>query len=285
MLAPSGGGLILYQAYGSQDDISSGSAAYPTKHFVSSFVTLTPEHECHDKSGLTQGHFSNETGVFSSTLDDGSLVDDFLESQTIDSAIAQDIYVPHWDVTNDAHIDDPVMCKNLIDHVPPPGKQREAADVCEICMRVFELKAAAAAKSEEIAGLNVQIVEQLGKVRLTWMIGHSLRLVVMKCGQSTEYRAALGKAISMAINKGSHGDKDSTSELRKLQLILLSDALAASHARGEKRKKGASSSLEMGGPFVVMPSVSSQDTSLVAADYHISILAIIDGTVSTTEPR
>ncbi|GKB83052.1 hypothetical protein Tco_0949947 [Tanacetum coccineum] len=63
----------------------------------------------------------NETGASSSALDDGSLVDDFYESQTIDSAIAHDIYVLNWDVTNNAHMDDPVMCKNFIDHVPPPG--------------------------------------------------------------------------------------------------------------------------------------------------------------------
>ncbi|GJR56380.1 hypothetical protein Tco_1406901 [Tanacetum coccineum] len=230
MLAPSGGG--------SQDDISSGSAAYPTKHFVSSFVTLTPEHECHDKSGLTQG-------------------------------------------------------ENVGAEVVATGKQREAADVCEICMRVFELKAAAAAKSEEIAGLNVQIVEQLGKVR-SWklrlsmakLVGRcqSLRLMMLgsqldSCGCVNEMKNVLFPLLDLL-----KALKDSPLELL-IHEILLSDALAASHARGEKRKKGASSSLEMGGPFVVMPSVSSQDTSLVAADYHISILAIIDGTVSTTEPR
>ncbi|GKE10390.1 hypothetical protein Tco_1413941, partial [Tanacetum coccineum] len=38
-----------------QDDIGSRSAAHPTEHFVSSSVTLTPEHECHDESSLTQG--------------------------------------------------------------------------------------------------------------------------------------------------------------------------------------------------------------------------------------
>ncbi|GJR77814.1 hypothetical protein Tco_0090179 [Tanacetum coccineum] len=191
---------------GSQDDISSGSAAYPTKHFVSSFVTLTPEHECHDKSGLTQGHFSNETGVFSSTLDDGSLVDDFLESQTIDSAIAQDIYVPHWDSLST------IICRDadflgLLNM--NSDQHREAADVCEIRMRVSELEAATAAKSEEIPEVDYDSLRSevageakiRAKFRLTWMIGHSLRLVVMKCGQSTEYRAAFGKAISMAINK------------------------------------------------------------------------------------
>ncbi|GJW04052.1 hypothetical protein Tco_1562908 [Tanacetum coccineum] len=35
-----------------------------------------------------------------------------------------------------------------------------------------------------------------------WVIGHGLRLAVMKCAQSTKCRAALGKVISLAIDKG-----------------------------------------------------------------------------------
>ncbi|GJT49623.1 hypothetical protein Tco_0975780 [Tanacetum coccineum] len=34
---------------------------------------------------------------------------------------AGEIYVPHWDVTNDARLDDPVMCRNMIEHVSLPG--------------------------------------------------------------------------------------------------------------------------------------------------------------------
>nr|GEY64703.1 hypothetical protein [Tanacetum cinerariifolium] len=39
--------------------------------------------------------------------------------QTIDSATAHKIYVSNWDVTNDARMDDPIMCRNLVDHVSP----------------------------------------------------------------------------------------------------------------------------------------------------------------------
>nr|GEU88918.1 transposase (putative), gypsy type [Tanacetum cinerariifolium] len=70
----------------------------------------------------------NEIGAYSilgneaeASSDDGPLIDDFYESQTIDSAIAHDIYVLNLDVTNDARMDDPVMCRNFIDDVPPPG--------------------------------------------------------------------------------------------------------------------------------------------------------------------
>ncbi|GKF79757.1 hypothetical protein Tco_0235325, partial [Tanacetum coccineum] len=62
----------------------------------------------------------NEAGVSSSAPGSESSVDDFFDSQTIDSATAQDIYVPNWNVTNDDGLDDPVMSINLVDHVPPP---------------------------------------------------------------------------------------------------------------------------------------------------------------------
>ncbi|GKA32354.1 hypothetical protein Tco_0718721, partial [Tanacetum coccineum] len=63
----------------------------------------------------------NETGTSFATPSRGSPVDDFYDSQTIDSATAQNIYVPNWDVTNNARMDDPIMCRNLVNHVPPPG--------------------------------------------------------------------------------------------------------------------------------------------------------------------
>nr|GEU88916.1 hypothetical protein [Tanacetum cinerariifolium] len=212
-----------------------------------------------------------------------------------------------------------------------------------------------------------------------WMIRHGLCLAMMKFSPLIEYRASLGKAISIYTNKGiqkgleariehdnvgmslaeleaydsrvasgyvsavnelenvsfpildqlealkdsplellmssltlegDHGEEDSTPEFCKLQLvseqvtvpvyykcsglrdpdsisheILLSDALAASHACAEKRKKGALLSLETGSPSIVMPSASSQETSLVVADYQISSVAIVDGTTPATKPH
>ncbi|GJR53204.1 hypothetical protein Tco_1403725 [Tanacetum coccineum] len=60
-------------------------------------------------------------GLPSAAPDQGSPVDDFYDSQTIDYATAQNIYVPNWDVTNNARMDDPIICRNLVDHVPPSG--------------------------------------------------------------------------------------------------------------------------------------------------------------------
>nr|GEV07511.1 hypothetical protein [Tanacetum cinerariifolium] len=62
-----------------------------------------------------------EAGAFSATPSQGSSADDFYESQTIDSASALNVYVPNWNVTNNAQIDNPSICQNLLDHVTPPG--------------------------------------------------------------------------------------------------------------------------------------------------------------------
>ncbi|GKC15599.1 hypothetical protein Tco_1012381 [Tanacetum coccineum] len=88
------------------------------------------------------------------------------------------------------------------------------------------------------------------------------------------------------------------------QEILLSDDLAASHARAEKIKKDASSSLAVGGPsavvlglaagslapHVLMPSVGpvvpstfSHETSLVVVEYPIFSLTIVNDTILATE--
>ncbi|GKD94691.1 hypothetical protein Tco_1374528, partial [Tanacetum coccineum] len=176
-------------------------------------------------------------------------------SQTIGTATSQYIYVLHWDVTNDAQLDEPVMCRNLIDHMPPPGfwaslHNYHDADFLDIlnvnsaqhaCMlrwrklkaikQVLELKVAAVAKLDEVANLTAQNAElsriisglELAKLREEFLSMQDatakrfdersanreamgdwpgFRLTVMKCAQSTECRAALGKVISLAIDNG-----------------------------------------------------------------------------------
>ncbi|GKG51576.1 hypothetical protein Tco_0541960, partial [Tanacetum coccineum] len=71
--------------------------------------------------------FADEAGAFSipgnnaktfAFMPDGeSLADEFYDSQTVDSAIAQNVHVPKWNVTNDARVDNPALCHNLLDHI------------------------------------------------------------------------------------------------------------------------------------------------------------------------
>ncbi|GKE53449.1 hypothetical protein Tco_1488605, partial [Tanacetum coccineum] len=276
----------------------------------------------------------------SATPSQGSSADDFYESQTIDSAAAQNIYVPNWNVINNDRLASLVTCRNLLDHVTPPAywaalrnqhdamfldalnvnsaqhvcmvselrlryeheimirekfekkftesaavvQQRDAeivdlnarlekseaetAEVAELRRRVSDLEATVAVKVGELANLrteNVSLSERVfalelerdglkdqvvgeGKMReeflsqqdaaeqhfkeraaeldariadvrhdmdndlyphmLTaiagrrWVVGHGFRLAVHKCANSVECQSALGKVISMAINKG-----------------------------------------------------------------------------------
>ncbi|GKF00322.1 hypothetical protein Tco_0023672 [Tanacetum coccineum] len=64
---------------------------------------------------------ANEAGNLSATPSQSSLIDDFYESRTIDSATAHNIYAPNWVVTNNARIDNSTTCRNFLDHVTPPG--------------------------------------------------------------------------------------------------------------------------------------------------------------------
>ncbi|GKA82795.1 hypothetical protein Tco_0789543 [Tanacetum coccineum] len=247
----------------------------------------------------------SETGFSSATPSQNYPVNDFYESQTIDSLTAQDIYVPNWSVTNDAQIDNPsdvgfldsfninsaqhacmvselrlryaheIMSRERLEKA-----EKEVAEINELYGRVSELEAGVAAKFEEVTGLNKQNVELLGKVSVLesareelnshvtklgadckgmrgevaseakireefssllaavarhfeeraaqldariaevrrdmdtglypdmliaivgrrCVLGHGIRLAMMKCAQTFERRSALGKVISLAIN-------------------------------------------------------------------------------------
>ncbi|GJX00192.1 hypothetical protein Tco_0184105 [Tanacetum coccineum] len=117
-----------------QQDVGSGSANAAMEDFVSSSLlnsitrvnSLIPYVQTeaawtgpvHDtRTSSTPGH---EAGTSSSAPGGVSSVDEFYESQTIDSTTTHHIYVLNWDLTNDCQIDYVVMCRNFIDHILPP---------------------------------------------------------------------------------------------------------------------------------------------------------------------
>nr|GEV39822.1 hypothetical protein [Tanacetum cinerariifolium] len=62
-----------------------------------------------------------ETGTLFATPSQDSSADDFYESQTVDSATAMSVYVPNWNVTNNARVDSLVICHSFLNHVISPG--------------------------------------------------------------------------------------------------------------------------------------------------------------------
>ncbi|GJW51011.1 hypothetical protein Tco_0092362 [Tanacetum coccineum] len=187
-------------------DIDSGSAAPATEDFVSSSVTPTLEHDYEDGYFMVimlfrlflpckmmlillllslgmrlvvRGPFIPESGVepSSATPSQSSPIDDFYESQTIDSATAHNVYVPNWNVANDARITHLAFCRKLCSIIllPPDiwpallvsesddrheimtmekfekrESRGEAAEVSELLKRVSDLDIEVATKASEI---------------------------------------------------------------------------------------------------------------------------------------
>ncbi|GJW59804.1 hypothetical protein Tco_0109139 [Tanacetum coccineum] len=116
-----------------------GSSSIPpsAEEFVSSSVTPTSELDTPKDSGSTQdggvrSHRASMRIVVSSSSgpddeastsvpDTASPTDDFYDSQSVETDTADNIYVPEWGVTNGARVDNPALCRNLLDHITPPG--------------------------------------------------------------------------------------------------------------------------------------------------------------------
>ncbi|GJS52643.1 hypothetical protein Tco_0626005 [Tanacetum coccineum] len=138
--------IIETEDRGEQATAGSGSAAAATEDVTSSSVTLTLECALEDaprdnvvplvsssQDGTSvpvaestgDGHPLSapelETRTLSVTPSQGFSADDFYESQSIDSATTLNVYVPTWSVTNNARVDNPITCQNILDHVTPPG--------------------------------------------------------------------------------------------------------------------------------------------------------------------
>ncbi|GKB09279.1 hypothetical protein Tco_0837591 [Tanacetum coccineum] len=279
----------------------SGSVPHLSEEFVSSSLTPTPEPDVPEDSGSTldvnvqtrrvperfvvttssseHGNTNvslrDNAGTSTSVPGEGSHVDEIYESQTIDSAIAQDVYVPEWNITNDAR----ATLRNqnnarLLDsfninnaqHICMVSQLRlryehEIMSKERFQKKFTESSAVFQQKDAKIVALKAKLdttekefnVELLGKVStlesvheelsnqdavarhfeeqsskldahiadvrrdmdtdlyphmLTaiagwrWVLGCAIRLAVMKCAQSSECRFAMGKVISLAINKG-----------------------------------------------------------------------------------
>ncbi|GKE00673.1 hypothetical protein Tco_1388656, partial [Tanacetum coccineum] len=140
----------------------------------------------------------NRAGTSSSAPNDGSPIDYFFECQTIDTATAQDIYVPHWDASlRNRHDADFLDLLNV-------NSAQHAYMVSELCLRdcffkaivekakgetakviglrkwVFELEVAVVTKLDEVASLTAQNAELLGTVSGLELVCDGLKNQVAK---------------------------------------------------------------------------------------------------------
>ncbi|GKB03787.1 hypothetical protein Tco_0831930 [Tanacetum coccineum] len=73
-----------------------------------------------------------ETETLSATPSQGSSADDSYESQNVDSATAMNVYIPNWNVTNNARVDNPFICRSFLDHVTPLGYWAALRNQCDV---------------------------------------------------------------------------------------------------------------------------------------------------------
>nr|GEU30676.1 putative reverse transcriptase domain-containing protein [Tanacetum cinerariifolium] len=159
-----------------------------------------------------------------------------LESENASFASAvrspKSIYRPEWGVANGSMLDTPEACQDLVDHVAPPGYfselchlrlrfEQEAKLLRKYVARVARWDERIQAREHEIKNLEAlleaeadmkkaaedksarlsQELEDMPIAGRRWMIGHGLRLAVMKCGESLELRQAFADVVSAGIAK------------------------------------------------------------------------------------
>nr|GEV54508.1 hypothetical protein [Tanacetum cinerariifolium] len=117
--APAPGRFVVLSSESTDADIPASPQVVP-------LVTLDPTganaHVATSMSGDHQSSgFGPEARVLSATPSQDSFTDYFYECQTIDSATAQNVYIPNWNVVNNDRSASLVTCRNLLDHVTPLG--------------------------------------------------------------------------------------------------------------------------------------------------------------------
>ncbi|GKC96314.1 hypothetical protein Tco_1161756, partial [Tanacetum coccineum] len=145
----------------------------------------------------------------------------------------EDIYQPGWGMTNNGLLDNPEACQDMVDHIVLPGyfsvlrhlpnddflgqynaSEVEIKNLEALLEAEADMKKATEAKNaellKELDSLCIQLsdLQELYPHMLTaiagprWVIGHGLRLAVMKCAESMELRHVFANVVSAGIAKG-----------------------------------------------------------------------------------
>ncbi|GJW76755.1 hypothetical protein Tco_0138437 [Tanacetum coccineum] len=178
-----------------------GVTAAATVPFVTSSMTLTPEHEggpnVPDPAVLTTTlHYGRGGTTSRSLLETDPITDSFLRSLDMDSETLHQIYVPKWDVLNESALDESNTCRSLVDQLAPlmffsqlsaieynqlftefnvgaarqtclarlSLREAEAAEAIHLRGQIANVEAAEAARAGELESLKEQNVALEGRV-------------------------------------------------------------------------------------------------------------------------
>nr|GEU41535.1 hypothetical protein [Tanacetum cinerariifolium] len=154
--------------------------------------------------------------------------DAFYVSQEMDYETLHQIYVPKCNVVNEFILDDPDVCRSVVDQLAPWTlflALRERKRFKRRCVRqvdmlkerdveiandaqLKEVKIRVAGLDYELMALALYLDNEFYPCFLTtiagrqWIIGHGLRLAIMRCHQSPEYAAAFVVVVGLTIDKG-----------------------------------------------------------------------------------
>ncbi|GKD37506.1 hypothetical protein Tco_1257713 [Tanacetum coccineum] len=145
----------------------------------------------------------------------------------------EDIYQPGWGVTSNCLLDTPEACQDMLANGFPaeaPGKRSGEAvtkiraglvkgqvtgkEKIKVAFEEFKkhederVTSRYAEMDARLDALSIDLIEKLYPHVLTaiaghrWVIGHDLRLAVMKCAKSMELRQVFANVVSAGISKG-----------------------------------------------------------------------------------
>ncbi|GJQ96157.1 hypothetical protein Tco_0007296 [Tanacetum coccineum] len=156
-------------------------------------------------------------------------------SREVDSENLREVFIPHWNVSNDALLDDLDTSREFIDHLAPPndglvdqvhalettcsGLRTQVSGYEHLKEQIVEFQDAQInVVNEKVAKLDADLLEMACHLEekiyphlLTtisgrrWLLTHGMKLFLVKCLNLSEYLTALGAAISRAIEKGMQG--------------------------------------------------------------------------------
>nr|GFD04224.1 hypothetical protein [Tanacetum cinerariifolium] len=104
-------------------------------------------------------------------------------------------------MTNNYHLDTPDACQDMVDHIVPPRRGKKGAFKEFKRYKDDRVEQRCAKMDARLDKLSVDFDDELYPHMLTviagrhWVIGHGLRLAVMKCAESLELRLAFANVV------------------------------------------------------------------------------------------
>ncbi|GJQ94240.1 hypothetical protein Tco_0005379 [Tanacetum coccineum] len=159
--------------------------------------------------------------------------DSFYVSQDMNLETLRQIYIPKWNVINDSVLDDPEICRGMIDHLAPPGflSQLQAMDYKQL---LAEFSVGAARQACFNAEIRMRLEHELRAAKVNELNDVKARNVALE-GQVVALESAVTSKDAELASSNSQVAKV-TQDLSNLQLSCDELSVKASSLEFEKDK-------------------------------------------------